>query len=499
MKKFLILLICMVFVLFANVAGTETLTADVVVVGAGGAGMAAAVTAADGGAKVIVFEKRPVAGGATGMAMGMFWPAPDRIDAAFKEIMQFTHWRVNAALVMAYVKKASTTKKWCEQHGIKLLPDHPAAPDGFGHVMPMPEGRGHGGGAMIKTLMAWAREKGVDIRFTTPVKKLIQKDGKVVGVIAEDKAGKTIRVEAKAVVLATGGFGNNPKMLKEMTGFTSDELFVIKDVGATGDGIRMAWDAGAGREGMGPHMIYNVPGPGIVGDMPWHTLNQVRIIQWQPHLWVNQQGVRFFDEAVALDSSRTGGVVARQKGLEAYLIFDESIRRKMETAFDNTYPVFPGMDKLRDLDGQIKMLKDAGNQNVFVADSVEELAKEMGMNPATLKATVDEYNTFCVKGHDDSFAKDPKLLRPLKEPKFYSFRIIPSAYGTFGGVSVNEKMEVQTKDQDVIPGLYAAGNDAHNIFGDPPDYNWKVSGSGYGYAVTTGRIAGESMLKYVGK
>jgi fumarate reductase flavoprotein subunit len=195
----------------------------------------------------------------------------------------------------------------------------------------------------------------------------------------------------------------------------------------------------------------------------------------------------------------TGNAIARQKGRAAYLVFDETIRRTMEKAFDVTYAVFAGMEKLKDLDGQLKGLKEAGNPNVFVAGSLEKLARKTGMNPATLKATVDEYNAFCVKGHDDDFAKDPKFLRPLKEPKFYAFRNFPSAYGTFGGIKVNEKMEVLTKDQSVIPGLYAAGNDANTIFGDPPDYNWKVSGSGYGYALSSGRIAGESALEYRGR
>jgi fumarate reductase flavoprotein subunit len=499
-KGSLLLMIGLVFMLSLNVSQAETLKADVVVVGTGAAGMGAAVTAADGGAKVIVFEKMPIAGGASNMAMGGISPDPKQVDAAFKEIMEYTHWRTDARLVRAFLDKASSNREWCEQHGVELLPIPPAmAAHGFGHFLPKPEGRGHGGGAMVKTLVARAREKGVDIRLSTPVQKLIQEKGKIVGVIAKDKDGKAIRVDARAVVLATGGFGNNKEMLKEYTGFSGDELFLMKDIKATGDGIRMAWDVGAAKEGMGPHMIYNVPGPGIVGEMPWLSLNQVRIIQWQPHLSVNQEGLRFFDEAVAANSTFTGNAIARQKGRCAYLIFDESIRKKMEQAFDNTYSVFPGMEKLIDFDGQLKGLKEAGNTNVFVADSLEELAKKMGVNPAVLKATVDQYNGFCEKGHDDLFAKDPKLLRPVKEPKFYAFRCVPSAYGTFGGIKVNEKMEALNKEQGPIPGLYAAGYDGHTIFGDPPDYDWKTSGSGLGYALATGRIAGDSALKYLGK
>jgi fumarate reductase flavoprotein subunit len=226
--------------------------------------------------------------------------------------------------------------------------------------------------------------------------------------------------------------------------------------------------------------------------------NQVRVVQGRPYLWVNQQGERFFDESVAVPTFRANAI-ARQKGRCAYLIFDESTRKSMEEkGFEPATAGLAENERLVNFDAQIKGLQDSGNKNVFVADTLEELAQKMGIKPDALQKTVDEYNRFCEKGHDDLLAKDPEFLCPVKVPKFYAFRIMPCAPVTFGGIKVNERMEVLNKEQDVIPGLYAAGNDANIMYGDTPDYSHlKFAGSALGFALNSGRIAGENAARYI--
>jgi fumarate reductase flavoprotein subunit len=411
--------------------------------------------------------------------------------------MEFSHWRANARLVRAYVDKSVSLKDWVERHGIETTP-LPAA----SNIMFKPEGKGGGGATLIKILVNKAKQMGVDLRFSISTKKIVIDRGRVTGVIAEDESGKTIRANAKAVIIATGGFGSNKEMIKEHTGFNlGEDMFLRMNLKMMGDGIRLAWEAGAAKEAMGMLMEYNVPGPGIVGPIAWMRKNQVPVIQRQPYLWVNQQGERFFDESVAMATFR-GNAIARQKGRCAYLIFDEGTRKSMEEkGFDSGGGgnLFPGNERLVDFDAQIKGLQDSGNNNVFVADTLEGLAQKIGIEPDALQKTVDEYNRFCEKGHDDLFAKDPKFLRPVKVPKFYAFRIMPCAPVTFGGIKVNERMEVLNKEQDVIPGLYAAGNDANIMYGDTPDYNHlKLAGSACGFALNSGRIAGENAARYIG-
>jgi len=148
-----------------------------------------------------------------------------------------------------------------------------------------------------------------------------------------------------------------------------------------------------------------------------------------------------------------------------------------------------------------KMMNDAlekGTTEIFVADSVEELAGKIEMDPAVLKATVEEYNGFCEKGHDDIFAKDPKYLWPLKRPKYYAAKVGTIFLGTLGGIKINHRAEVVDKKDKLIPGLYAGGFDAGGAYGD--SYSIKdSSGMSAGFAINSGRIAGKNILKYIGK
>jgi len=130
-----------------------------------------------------------------------------------------------------------------------------------------------------------------------------------------------------------------------------------------------------------------------------------------------------------------------------------------------------------------------------VDDTLDELANKMGIGRTIFKKTVEEYNRFCEKGHDDLFAKDPEYLRPVKTPRFYAFKCYMNFLGTLGGIKINEKTEVLDKNDKAIPGLYAVGNDAGGLYGD--SYDVIASGASSGFALNSGRIAGENALKYI--
>jgi fumarate reductase flavoprotein subunit len=123
-----------------------------------------------------------------------------------------------------------------------------------------------------------------------------------------------------------------------------------------------------------------------------------------------------------------------------------------------------------------------GNKHVFLADTLEELARQAGINPNNLLQTVTEYNRYCEKEYDDQYNKDQKYLRPVTKPKFYGLRVFNTAYGTSGGIKVNGKTEGLTKEGQVIPGLYAAGD---IILGE---YSGDMVNQGlqsFGFALTT--------------
>jgi len=220
----------------------------------------------------------------------------------------------------------------------------------------------------------------------------------------------------------------------------------------------------------------------------------------QPILWVNRHGERFCDEGIAPYDTSTGNANARFKEGYTYSIFDDSIKQRLlERGIDRgvgwenppgTRPV--GIDK---------MLNDAlekGTTEIFMADSIEKLAGKIGIEPAVLSATVNEYNSFCEKGHDDLFAKDQKYLWPLKGPKYYAVKVRTVFLGTIGGIKINHKAEVVDKKDKVISGLYAGGFDAGGAYGDSYSINTS-SGMSAGFAINSGRIAGKNALKYLGK
>ena len=186
---------------------------------------------------------------------------------------------------------------------------------------------------------------------------------------------------------------------------------------------------------------------------------------------------------------------ARQNPKNAWIIFDNATKKHMEEKGpDYQYFIF-GAVTIPDIDGQFAQAIAAGNKGVFVADTIEELAAKTGIDPKGLLTTVDAYNGYCDKGHDDLFAKDPKFLLPVREPKFYAIKGICCAYQTIGGIRVNGKTEALTVERKVIPGLYGAGDIiAAEIFGDPP-----VNGVGtLGFAISSGLIAAETALESMG-
>ena len=350
------------------------------------------------------------------------------------------------------------------------------------------------GSAVIKALVTKAKEKGVDLRLGTPVKRIIKEGGRVSAVLIEGDTEDT-RIKTKAVVIASGGFANNKEWIKKYAGFElGKNLIPLGNVDKFGDGIRMAWEAGAAEEGIGVLELYRA-GPittEIGGQVEWPTV--------QPNLWVNPRGERFCDESIGFYDTSIGNANAKYKEGFTYSLFDSSIlQRMMEEGIDKGINVrTPSGSKPLNFHKELEILFEKGNTDVFVADSIEELAGKLGIDTTVLKSTIEEYNRFCEKKHDDLFAKDPKYLRPLKGPKFYTVKAHTVTLGTMGGIKINQNTEVIDKKENVIPGLYAVGLDAGGMYGD--SYHMSVaSGSSVGFAFNSGRIAGKNVLKYLGK
>jgi len=474
---------------------------DVVVVGSGVSGLAAALTLAQGGSKVIVFEKERSIGGTSNFFHGMFAVESEMQrrryitysrDEAFKNIMDYSHWRANPRLVRAIVNESAATISWLQEAGVEFTEatiNIPDAPRTYHLVKGLGE-------AIVKALATRLKELGAMIVPATPVKQILKAGDRIAGVVVEENE-EDVEVAAKAVIIASGGYANNKEWIKKYSGFDIDvNLIPIGNVDKTGDGIRMAFEVGAAEEGLG---ILELVRTGPVGPefaMGSHLEN----IAVQPDLWVNAQGERYCDESISFDDAYVGNANARQKGDYTFSIFDSAIKQSLidDGITKAMIMAFPPGSRTTELDRELEKAVKSGSTEVFEADSIRELAEKIGVDPDVLQSTVDEYNGYCEKGHDDLFAKDPKYLRPLKGPKYYAVKARTIFLGTLGGIKINHRMEVIDKKGNTIPGLYAGGYDAGGMYGDSYSIG-KSSGLSSSFATNSGRIAGKNSLKYIGK
>jgi len=134
------------------------------------------------------------------------------------------------------------------------------------------------------------------------------------------------------------------------------------------------------------------------------------------------------------------------------------------------------------------------DKGVYMADSLDALAAQAGLDPTALVATVGEYNRACDTGRDELFGKNPRYLRAIREPRFYAAKLGMTGFGSLGGIKINYKTEVLNKEHDAIPGLYAAGSDANSIYGDT--YILSLPGNTFGFAINSGRMAGEHAAEH---
>jgi len=479
---------------------------DVIVVAAGLSGLAASIAAAERGASVVVFEKSNTTGGAANMGMGplgigssiqkqhMVSLTPGE---AFRKHMYFTHYKVDARMVRDYYFKSGDTIDWLMEMGVEFAgvqrafsADEATRPYSDGeftwHVV-KPEGGGMPGprsaSAMTKKMTERAVELGVEFMFETPVYKIIMEDGKAAGVMAKNINGEETEARAKAVIIATGGFGENPEMIKELTGYEFGKtIFNFAIPGMRGDGLKMAWEAGAGKTKPSMELMYQLP------DNMNHFILDGAFRQ--PCLWVNRNGQRFMPEDQIGNTTFTGNAITSQPGMVAYSIFDSRLLKKYKKKGPDMISHVHPHDLYDHFDEQWERDLEAGYEPIAQADTIEELAEKAGIDVAGLVAQVEHYNEMCEAGHDEIFEKNRNYMQPIEKGPFYCCRQNVGAYGSVGGILINYKTEVMDQDSIVIPGLYAVGTDACNIYGE--SYPFILSGNTMGFCLNSGRIAGEN-------
>jgi fumarate reductase flavoprotein subunit len=435
---------------------------DVLVIGGGAAGWSAALSAREAGLSVTLIEKLPESGGSSALSGGCLAFAgtdlqaangvEDSADLLFSDLREVGRQQNDEALVRAYCDHQLDAYEWLKLTGVEFSPVLETA---SGQSVP----RVHtvDPADMVRQLQAAAG--GVEYRPNTAAHSLIRgADGRVSGVTTVEG-----HLRADHVILASGGFAKNSELIERYAAAYVEALFVA-GVGSNGDGLRMGLEAGASLRDM--EFIKGTFGKHPTDETNDHSLQAV----YKGAIAVNQDGHRFVDESISY--KLLGDAVMAQPWHTAYQILDQAI-------FDT------GDDRVRILDFGRRLEEGL----FYVADTIEELARQIEIDAETLAATVERYNRFAAKGFDQDFGRRHLVhrfgkLRPIDTPPFYAYPSTAVVFGTYCGLRIDPSARVLDNNDQPIDGLYAAGEVTGGFHGAA-----YMTGSALGKAVVFGRLA----------
>jgi fumarate reductase flavoprotein subunit len=454
----------------------KKIDAEVVVVGAGIAGLSAALSAVEAGARTVLIEKT-----ATVQARGHDNAFIDsRLqkklgieidkDEVILNLMKYCGNKPDQRLLRMWVEGCGKTADWLmdmtDAAGLEVIICKYPPPPAFNNATEYyPQysvtHQYHSERQVANCMLDNALKKGVAAYFKTSAKQLLRKGkGRVTGVIAQNEAGEYWQFNAaKAVILCTGDYAANSEMMAKYCPHSAYLPSMIPT--STGDGHRMALWAGGVME-PAPHapMTHGPGGP----------------LLSSAFLQVNLLGERFQNEDVPVQSNVNA--IERQPGRTAWQVFDSKYPE--EVPFHGT-----GLGKILVVTESVRhdVAKTAIN-----AGTIEELAVKMKLSVETFKATIKRYNKLARLGKDLDFGKRPDRLTPLEKPPYYAGRSGYILLAVMGGLNINSSLQALDKDWKVIPGLYLAGNTMGNRFAS--DYPTMCPGLSHGMAIHYGRIAG---------
>lgn len=440
----------------------QTIETDVVVIGAGGAGMTAAITAKQAGLDVLILEKMPMIGGNTVKATGGMNAAEtkyqkasgieDSVQTFIDDTMKGGYDINDPELVKVLAENSADAIDWLDTIHAPL-PKVSFSGGATNARIHAPEDGSGVGDYLVKAFSEQLDALSIPVYLDTKATDIIIEDGVVTGVKAESVDVK-YTVNAKAVILATGGFGANEELYtkyrEDLKGFVTTNT-----PGATGDGLVMAEAIGAALVDVEQIQIH----PTVEQST---SIMITEAVRGDGAILVNQEGKRFVNEMLTRDV--VSAAVISQDGGYAYIIFDQQLR-----------------DNLKAIE------KYVAANIVEEGAAIEDLAEKINVDPAVLSATLTEWNEAVAAGNDTEFERATGMEHDLSTAPYYAIKIAPGVHHTMGGVKINTSCEVLSTEGEVIPGLFAAGEVTGGIHGGN-----RIGGNAVADIVVFGRIAGQS-------
>ena len=452
-----------------KVAKEKDTSCDIVIIGAGGAGLCAYIEAKQKGVKnVILLEKMGVVGGNTTSATGGLNAAETRFqkelgiadskESFYSDTMKGGYNLNDSNLVHEMVNKAPETVDWLVSIGVDLT-DVGKMAGSTNKRTHRPQGGAAVGAHMIPVLESAAKTLGVDLRKNSKVIDIISDNGSAAGVVVQ-KDNQTYTIKAKAVIIATGGFGANSKMVESyvpsLVGFGT-----TNHKGATGDAF--AWIEKF--DGQLTQMDQIQTHPTVV---PSNGVMMTEAVRGNGAIMVNREGKRFGTEMATRDVMSAN--VLAQTGKTAYLVFDTSVRKSLKA-----------------IEGYIK------KGLLTEGQTPDELGEKLDMPTGSLAATISNYNTYVINGSDPEFGrKASEMPRALSEGPYFAVEVGPAIHHTMGGIKINTQAEVLNSKNQVIPGLYAAGEVTGGVHGGN-----RLGGNAVADICVFGKIAADSAVEFI--
>lgn len=461
--------------------GTET---DLLIIGAGLAGLSAAVTAGELGVSAVLADKRYRVGGTGLGAGGSFSAAGSRMQRAkniedspelhFADARRIGKEKNDPEILRLYTANAGAVLDWLENLGVEFDPRGPRmAPEHELYSVPRTCDARIGARGYVEVFEKHLERAiaGGRVRLLTETSatSLVREGERVRGARFVDDDGREITIYARAVILATGGYGSNQEMIRKYNPSLARALKITSKY-ATGEGILMAERAGAALVNMDLLVPYfaGVENPPASGRTMFNSLISGIVPNFKGDIWVTKEGLRFMNEDSTSPDERERAL-RRIPDTALFALFDEAMLGTSKEPLANFQRHLQ--------EGRV----------VKTAATIAELAREIGVPEAALESTIRTYNGHAAAGRDPAFGR--KDLVPMEKPPFYAIAASGVVFMTMGGVRTNARLQVIDTRGNPIPGLYAAGEvqGAGQWMGDG-----LVGGTGNGAAIVFGRLAARS-------